>query len=242
MHGSDYTHVRTSKPLNKLSSYELYTRSQDPTFNPFRPIVRTRSSDIVRQRLPGHSLRVPHYTPSFVNGSDAGLVNTNTGAVEQLSRNLSWGGFWTVGGRGGLQLGQLHGVATGLGGLLASGTSAPLLYPSFLDQPTSDDKIRAHERRLALALNIDQATRALTPDPNATSAYDTHPRQNQHLSWCNGAWLSTEPISSKSGQICCLSPSLTRCSTSQEAAENTVNIENHSDCGVQGIRCSSSER
>ena len=131
---------------------------------------RTPSAPSVTGRLrwPGvatvdnvYGLRTPHYTPSFVNGVDAAPFAMDAGLGTQAARQLSWGGFWTVGGRGATQLGQLHAVQAGSSSMLASGTNAPMHTPTFLDTPTKDDMIRAHEGRLALAMDIDQASKVL---------------------------------------------------------------------------------
>jgi hypothetical protein len=98
-----------------------------------------------------------------------------------------------------LQLGQLQGIPSGSGRLLASGTTAPLHTASFLDEATHDDKVVAHERRLALALDIDQASRILMHNIIAKEA--PNPEQSP-LIWTNGAWTRA------AGSPCkCRSPS-----------------------------------
>lgn len=125
----------------------------------------TRSRSPVRQRQShnAYNLRPPHYIPSFVHGTDASPTDVDAQMDTRSLRQIS-GGFWTVGGGVSVQLGQLQGINSGPGGLLASGTTAPLHTASFLNQATIDDKAVGHERRLALALGLDQASRVLRQD------------------------------------------------------------------------------
>jgi hypothetical protein len=74
-------------------------------------------------------------------------------------------------------------VADGHGGLLTSGSNAPLFTSSFIpSQPKAKEGLEIHERRLARALDIDRATRvheyrdrSLTPrkvvDPETKSIW-----------------------------------------------------------------------
>jgi hypothetical protein len=113
-----------------------------------------------RQAQNGYNLRPPHYVPSFLNGSDARPAQIDARLPSRSVRQVSRG-FWTVGGRLSVQHGQLQGVPAASGDFLVSGSTAPMHTATFLDQATSDDKVKDHERRLALALGIDQASRVL---------------------------------------------------------------------------------
>lgn len=193
--GQASPNVHTSKPPSALYNREIYTRSRDASVDPFGSASESRSATVIRRRIAGDTLgiRVPHYTPSFVNGTDAGLVEGNPRASAQNLRQPSWGGFWTVGGRGGAQFGQLHGVPTASGGLLASGTSAPLHCPPFLDEPTQEDKTKAHESRLALALDIDQAARILSPTPSSSPSAGLQDSGERSSQWNDGTWTRRQP-------------------------------------------------
>ncbi|EXJ54677.1 hypothetical protein A1O7_10018 [Cladophialophora yegresii CBS 114405] len=131
-----------------------------------------------------YNLRPPQYVPSFVHGRDATPAHIDGRIATRTLRQIS-GGFWTVGGPLSLQLSQLQGIPSGSGRLLASGTTAPLHTASFLDEATHDDKVVAHERRLALALDIDQASRVLMHNIMPGQAL-TH--QHSPFVWTNGAW------------------------------------------------------
>ena len=193
--GQASPNVHTSKPPSALYNQEIYTRSRDASVDPFGSASPSRSATVVRRRIAGDTLgiRVPHYTPSFVNGTDAGLVEASPRASPQNTRQPSWGGFWTVGGRGGAQFGQLHGVPTASGGLLTSGTSAPLHCAPFLDEPTQDDKTKAHESRLALALDIDQAARILSPTPSSSPSAGLQDSGEGPSQWNDETWTRRHP-------------------------------------------------
>lgn len=63
---------------------------------------------------------------------------------------------------------QLHGVETGAGDILVSGTNAPMLSAEFMNSETEDMKAQAHEARLAFALEIDRARRVIPLSPPAS--------------------------------------------------------------------------
>jgi hypothetical protein len=179
----------TNKSPSSLRGRELYTRHRDHTRNPFRT-VSDRSNEVARRR-DGHNrygLRFPHYTPSFVHGDDASPFAIDPTNVSQTGRQLSWGGFWSVGGRNAAQLGHLHAVPTGAAGMTASGTNAPMHTPCFLDTPTRDDQVEAHEGRLALAMGIDQATRILQCTPPSLRTAHTPIPDPEGLKWRDNIW------------------------------------------------------
>ncbi|KAL2427953.1 hypothetical protein ABEF91_006207 [Exophiala dermatitidis] len=192
-------HVRPSAICNNTNqppSYPLKTilPSQSPValVVPSRdavPACETRSRNTTRQRNSHnvYNLRPPHYIPSLVNGIDTSQAHVDVRVASRSVRQIS-GGFWTVGGRLSVQLGQLHGVSSGIGGLIASGTNAPMHIAAFLDQPTPDDQTLGHERRLALALDIDQATRILEqPRPVDRHSPNILPDHSPFV-WRNNGW------------------------------------------------------
>ena len=179
----------TSKPPVLLQGRERNDRRRDNTIDPFRSISASRSRSVTRQRNAhnAYNLRPPRYVPSFVYGRDATPAHVDARVATSTLRHVS-DGFWTVGGRVSFQLGQLQGVPSGSGGLLASGTIAPLHTASFLDQPTKDDRVMAHERRLALALDIDLASRILLQSTTTEAEVVTPSPERNPFSWRNGAW------------------------------------------------------
>lgn len=121
-----------------------------------------------------------------MHGRDTTPAHIDPRVANRSLRQIS-GGFWTVGGRLVVQLGQIQGIPSGSGGLLASGTTAPLHTASFLDQASHDDKVLAHERRLALALDIDQASRILLQTTTVND--ETVHSDRSPIVWEDGAWV-----------------------------------------------------
>ena len=71
---------------------------------------------------------------------------------------MSLGSAWTVGGLAPLSIGVLN----GRGGLIGSGTNAPLYTTSFSSTaPNAEEDRDKHEGRLAKALDIDRVQRVL---------------------------------------------------------------------------------
>lgn len=189
---------QTSRPPALLQGRERYHRQRDNTLSPFRSVSETRSTDLVRQRQypNAYNLRPPHYTPSFVHGTDATPAyveaRLSTGPLRQISS-----GFWTVGGRSSVQVGQLPGIPSASGELLVSGATAPLHTANFLNEPTFEDKIIDHERRLALALEIDQANRILSRPSVEIGKIDRFfPNHNQYV-WRDSMWTRKSPAHGK---------------------------------------------
>ena len=188
--GEESPSYRTSKPPSTLRDRERYNRARDHRADPFRSVSEARSNQIVsRQRANNaHQLQPPRYTPSFVYGADAGPFTIEPRPGAESLRQLSWGGFWTVGGRSASYFGQLNPVPTGGTSMLTSGTNAPMHTPGFLDMPNKDDLVRAHEGRLALALDIDQAARVLHHSPQRQLDAPVALR-SAAVRWQNGEWI-----------------------------------------------------
>ena len=163
---------RVSKPPSTLRGHGLYTRRDDNAEDPFGPVTSSRASLMLRRQRAHNTyqLRPPQHTPAFVHGSDAGPVALESRPGAESLRQLSWRGFWTVGGRSTSYFGQLYPVPTGRGGTLTSGTNAPMRTSPFMDSPNTNDRTKAHERRLALALDLDQAAKVLEHNPKKTLA------------------------------------------------------------------------
>ncbi|RMZ85268.1 hypothetical protein DV738_g370, partial [Chaetothyriales sp. CBS 135597] len=186
---------QTSKAPLSLGGRELYERSRPDTFDPFTPTHESRSTRFVRlQRTVGmYQLRPPHHTPSFIYTPDAGSIAHETRPGAESLRQLSWSGFWTVGGSMASYFGQLQAVDVGGNITLASGTNATMHTPAFLDTPSRGDKIRAQERRLALALNLDQAARILNANDQA-AARRAAGAGSPAIRWQHGGWARPHHI------------------------------------------------
>ena len=155
--------LRTSLSPNSLSPRERHLREHDSSTDPFYTPTKTRSNVKHQVTGNGHGALAPHYVPSFVHSRD--FTPPATGAGRQDVRYASMDGVWSVGGRVAAVPRQIRGVDSGTGETLASGTNATLVTAAFLEHETEDSKTKAHEARLALAMEIDQARRVLPISP-----------------------------------------------------------------------------
>ena len=99
-------------------------------------------------------------------------------------RQISGGAVWNVGGSSAASDTVLA-VSNGNGGLLGSGTNAPLYTSMFLSRSDPDAEREAYERRIALALNIGQVNRIL--DYSRLTSTPASTRQSGHI-WKDSAW------------------------------------------------------
>ena len=125
-----------------------------------------------------------NYTPSFVHSINASPVNIDPRRHPDTMRHPGWATFWSVDGLETVSIGQLRGVPSGNGTRLVSGTNAPMHTSEFLDEPRDDDTILAHERRIALALEIDQAARMLA----SASTRNDEQKRVRGVDWQEGTW------------------------------------------------------
>ncbi|KIW13964.1 hypothetical protein PV08_06745 [Exophiala spinifera] len=189
LHIDKRSSYQISKPTALLEGRERDERRRDELIDPFRSVSEARSRSLARQRQRhnAYNLRPPHHTPLFVHHSDgSSSLPDGQGGLESL-RRVS-GGFWTVGGQLTAQLGQLEGVTSATGGLIASGTTAPLHTASFLDQDTDADQTVGHERRLALALDIDQASRILLQASPLGKIIQDLTQKPRKFDWRDSSW------------------------------------------------------
>jgi hypothetical protein len=184
---------RVSKSPQSLSPGEREARQRDHNIDPFHTTSPSRSQDAIRERRSSPSGRQypPHFTPSFVHGHDASPGPDDVLEPATGPRQISFGAVWRVGGPTVAQGGPRPGVNDGRGGLLASGTNGPMHTAHFLDRISPNQDIRQHEGRLALALEIDQASRVLGPlsRPPLIKSASTASPQLSPFSWQNNSWV-----------------------------------------------------
>lgn len=158
-----------NNPLDKLSSTEklLHQRSASP--DPFGPPPQNRTGQIERMATVRLSPRCIQGLRSLGPGGSGmlGLRQTDSNTIRQPSV----GAVWNVGGGSAAVEGPTAGVSNGPGGLLSSGSNAPMYISRFLDGISSDQELEKHEGRLALALDVDQAGRIL--ESSSPSDVDT---------------------------------------------------------------------
>ncbi|ERF70498.1 hypothetical protein EPUS_07355 [Endocarpon pusillum Z07020] len=187
---------RASKSPHNLSPREKHSRQRDPNADPFHLTSpsRSRAAIRIRRSSPGGRQRPPHFTPSFVHGHDASPSPIDANPSPNTSRQISAGAVWNVGGPSIAQGGPRPSVHDGHGGLLASGTNSPIHIAHFLDRNDSNCDVQQHENRLALALDIDQASRVLNSisrPPLLESAMIDAP-QRLPFTWKNSSWAREE--------------------------------------------------
>ncbi|PGH27278.1 hypothetical protein AJ80_00988 [Polytolypa hystricis UAMH7299] len=153
---------RLGKIPQLLSPDEQLVRRRDPRADPFTSSSPVRSPVPLR-RNGAEPRTTPHYLPRQLG--DIAYELQHSSVVNEGSRRISAGAVWNVGGpstaAGGPTRGPLAGIPDGHGGLLASGTSAPMYHAKFFAGENTAKNLQRHESRLALALDIDQAARVL---------------------------------------------------------------------------------
>lgn len=231
---------RVSKSPYSLSPGERHSRQRDHNADPFHNTSSSRSRDAIRIRRSSASERQPppHFTPSFLHGHDASPGPIDTNEPSTTPRQISVGAVWSVGGPTVAQGGPRPGVHNGHGGLLASGTNGPMHTAHFLDRNNSSQDIQQHENRLALALDIDQASRVLgsVPRPPLIKPTSGDAAQRRPITWRNNAWATEEGADRKLRWLLLKINLLTLCSRSKEMQQ-----ESRSTCSnpsVQSPRCS----
>lgn len=201
------TPFRVSRAPRHMSPEERLLRRRDLSADPFIPSRPRRAVSVPRRRTPERRYS-PRYVPHLVNDAAALRDNGPLGTSDVL-RQISAGAVWNVGGSSAATGGPPVGISDAMGGLLGSGTTAPMYVAKFLEKTTPAEERERHEARLALALDIDQATRLLDicrlsphldsrPSPSSPNYERYCP-----IAWKDNAWKRAEGIKRKS--ISCLS-------------------------------------
>lgn len=132
------------------------------------------------------------------------------GLVPLGARQISAGAVWNVGGPSAVS-DTVIAVSTGHGSLLGRGTNAPLYRSAFLNGVDPEAEFEAYERRLALALDIDQTDRILQHSPAYLNPQASHQGGiivAKHV-WRDGVWIKDGahsrllPASRHSVDYCC---------------------------------------
>ena len=150
------TSFKVGKSTEKLSDAEKITRSQSASPDPFSthiPHIEPLSQTHVRAPTSNlvHDRRV---SPNSIGM--LGLHQFN----DVPQRQVSSGTVWCVGGPGAVTDSRI-GVSDGRGGLLRRGTNAPLYGNLFTSRADAASVLNTHERRIALAANLDQSRRVI---------------------------------------------------------------------------------
>jgi hypothetical protein len=117
-------------------------------------------------------------------------ANFRRSSVPLGVRQISAGAVWNVGGPSAVG-NTVVGVSTGRGRMLGSGTNAPLYKSAFLNRADPEAELEAYERRLALALDVDQTDRIFQHSSSPLTQSPPHDgaaSQAKHV-WRDGAWI-----------------------------------------------------
>lgn len=148
--GSATQNFHANKDPKKLSPSEKLIRQNTASEDAFNPRRRVTTPVELSASRPIQG------TFSGANATDPSAVDARREVSQGSERQLSYGTVWTVGGLAPVSAG----VSNGRGGLLGSGTNAPLYTSSFSSTRANlEQDMEKHENRLALALDLDRAQR-----------------------------------------------------------------------------------
>ncbi|KAL2073024.1 hypothetical protein VTL71DRAFT_10348 [Oculimacula yallundae] len=177
---------RTSKDPRTLTTDERLLRHKDASPDAFNPRRRATTP------IPNAIRPLPRRNFSGNrSGSGGGSVLTfqRDPTATNGERQVSVGTIWRVGG-----LAPVSGVSDGRGGLLGSGTNAPLYTTSFTARPKAQEDKERHESRLAEALDLDRVGRVFEFRDPTTSPLKSSVEENGSFFGRDAktSWLGTE--------------------------------------------------
>jgi hypothetical protein len=183
--------TRESFELNKPNERREATQAVHGTRSNFDPFSRRlrrsgRLNDELRGLREAHSSLMGRASALRRNINLAHRHNSNTSGF----REISAGAVWNVGGPSAVS-DTVVAVSTGRGGMLGTGTNAPLYTSTFLNRADPEAELEAYERRLALALDVDQADRVLQHSSPPTIFKAHHHGMEIHTihTWRDSAWV-----------------------------------------------------
>ena len=202
--------LHLGKRLFELNENEKTLHRQNIGRDPFSYPVR--NAPLVAEQY--RQLRTPHRSISAGNSIGPSTIGLNRGQHGPSQRAVSQGAVWNVGGS---RAASDHPIAVlnGRGGRLASGTNAPLYSSQFLIGPDYTADLDAHERRLALALDVDQNSKILSPpsspplSPSASSRSSASPFSSpstQRTDRIQPIWKDCQWTKEETGLRSCQSP------------------------------------
>lgn len=185
----------TSKSPHQLSGTERLLRQDSASPDPFGSPTPSRGG---RRVVSGDDSRRETQATSHPTRGTNVLGPQSTPTVQ--NRQASAGAVWNVGGNTAASpTGPVQGIPNGSGGLIASGTNAPMYTSRFLEGETADQDLERLEGRLAAALDIDRTIRMLdipgSPNrprhipTNTTTSKRKYPFIDSRTQWKNGAWV-----------------------------------------------------
>ena len=173
---------RVSKSPEELSPTERLLRKRPADFDPFmnRRVTPDLKTQLAMTPQPFGAIRGPQ-----------------SPAVEphrRPSRVVSAGSVWRVGGVA-LPSSPTAAVSDGRGGLLGSGTNAPMFSADFFECETNDQGAVRFEGRIAAALDVDQCRRMLDGSPplrRPRTSTEGYADPEYPTTWQDGRWVSAK--------------------------------------------------
>ena len=201
--GSTSQSFRLNKLPHQLSNTEKLLRENTASPDPFTSLSPTRIRDANRLRPRVEEHQTPRSRSRTANAVDAlGLRRVSAGTQD------GHGSVWNAGSATNPSPRPIVGISDGRGGRIGSGTNAPMYTSRFLVGETPDQDLDRFERRLALACDIDQASRVfrVPQGPERPRSYsDSSADRRQKAShadnrtvWRDGQWVNDWDESRKS--------------------------------------------
>lgn len=232
-----------NKPAERLATERSVARGDRSRIDPFGARLHrsARMNDELQNLRETHTILTGRASLNR-HGISSSL---RRGSLAVWNREVSAGAVWNVGGSP-VVSDTVVGVPNGRGGLLGSGTNAPLYTSMFLSRPDPEAALEAYEQRLALALGIDQNDRILDHSTlnsplkvlTASSSSIQSPGIGTPHVWRDGAWTRDGVASRLFGPSFLVSSVLTR-SSSQENRNSEVEEDCASFAIQIGILCTS---
>ncbi|KAB8239407.1 WD40 repeat-like protein [Aspergillus alliaceus] len=186
------TLFRVGKNPQELSLEEKLLRHRSQKEDPFMPTRAGRSGSILGVHS-SYQLRL-YNGPRLVSSA----VIRGSWDPGHNSRQVSTGAVWHVGGASAAVGRQLRATSSPSGARFTSGTAAPMYNARFLPHTASNEEQAKYESRLALALDIDTASRLLS-NRNARPLLESTPapfsplyERFAQLVWKDNAWKRAE--------------------------------------------------
>ena len=187
-----------SKPSQKLTAAEKLFRQNSSTTDAFTSPspARVRQG---RRMIPLDGMNLNQVRPRGPNVTSALGFSRNVSTVQ--SRGASIGAVWSVGGNlaSTSSPGPVQAISDGRGGMLGSGTNAPIYTSNFATGQSAELDHDRLEARIAVALDIDRTNRMLntsrSPERGRTMRSDLVlakrelPDKESRTKWINGEWV-----------------------------------------------------
>ena len=174
--------LRVSKPPHELTPAERMYRKRPRDSDPF----------MSRRVTPDAKTRLAMTPQPF--GVARNASSSEAHHTVGTRRSISAGSVWRVGGISSPSS-PTAAISDGRGGLLGSGTNAPMFSANFFDSETDDQGAVPFEGRIAAALELDQCRRVLDVSPppkRSRPSAERYADPEFPTVWKDGRWYSAK--------------------------------------------------